>query len=172
MLGCYFTYEVIKIELKAQIGQILLEKAWNKTLIEGEPISPWSSFDSTPIFKLEIPKHKISQIVLNRNDGQTLAWGPGYHIESFHPIENKITAISSHRDSHGAYIKNLQIGDIIKLQDINENWYSFEIDEFIILNIKENLSLKNNRIILITCYPFDTVLINTPFRYIVSAKKI
>jgi len=171
--GGYFFFEAIKIEIKAKVAQILLDKTWNESLKKGESIQPWNSFDGKPIFKLEIPQHNISQIVLEGTFGQALAFGPSYHQETFFPNANRITAISSHRDSHGKYIKNLQIGDTIKLQDLSSNWYKYRIEEFLIVNINDDISIKQkNRLLLITCYPFDSILSGTNFRYIVSAKKI
>ena len=171
--GGYFSFEAIKIEVKAKVAQVLLERAWSKSLKEGKSIQPWSSFDGTPILKLEIPQYEVSQIVLAGTSGQALAFGPAFHKETYLPSTNKITAISSHRDSHGEYIKNLQIGDTIKLQDLENNWHTFKIEEFLIVNVKEGVSInKENRLLLITCYPFDAILSGTLLRYIVSAKKI
>ena len=171
--GGYFSYQAIKIDLKAQVAQILLNHAWQQSLKNGEGAQPWPSFDGRPIFKLEIVKHQISQIVLEGTSGQSLAFGPAFHQESFLPSSNKITAISSHRDSHGEYIKNLEIGDILKLQDLDNNWHTYKIEEFLIVNVKDTVSInKRNRLLLITCYPFDALLSGTPLRYIVSAINI
>ena len=171
--GGYFSYQAIKIDLKAQVAQILLKHAWQQSLKNGEGVQPWPSFDGRPIFKLEIVKHQISQIVLEGTSGQALAFGPAFHQESFLPSANKITAISSHRDSHGEYIKNLEIGDILKLQDLDNNWHSYKIEEFLIVNVKDAVTInKRNRLLLITCYPFDALLSGTPLRYIVSAINI
>ena len=171
--GGYFSFEAIKIEVKAKVAQVLLERAWSKSLKEGKSIQPWSSFDGTPILKLEIPQHEVSQIVLAGTTGQALAFGPAFHKETYLPSTNKITAISSHRDSHGEYIKNLEIDDILKLQDLDNNWHTFKIEEFLIVNVKEGVSInKENRLLLITCYPFDAILSGTPLRYIVSAINI
>ena len=171
--GGYFSYQAIKIDLKAQVAQILLKHAWQQSLKNGEGVQPWPSFDGRPIFKLEIVKHQISQIVLEGTSGQALAFGPAFHQESFLPSANKITAISSHRDSHGEYIKNLEIGDILKLQDLDNNWHTYKIEEFLIVNVQKDLFInKINRLLLITCYPFDALLSGTPLRYIVSAINI
>ena len=172
--GGYFFFEAIKIEIKAKVAQILLEKTWNKSLKIGQGLKPWKSFDGKLVFKLQIPEHNINQIVLEGNlSGQSLAFGPSFHTETYLPNSNKITAISSHRDSHGDYIKNLEIGDILKLQDLNDNWYTFEIEEFLIVNVNEGVSVnQENRLLLITCYPFDAILSGTPLRYIVSAINI
>ena len=171
--GGYFSYQAIKIDLKAQVAQILLKHAWQQSLKNGEGVQPWPSFDGRPIFKLEIAKHHIKQIVLDGTSGQSLAFGPAFHQESFLPSSNKITAISSHRDSHGEYIKNLEIGDILKLQDLDKNWHTYKIEEFLIVNVKDAVTInKRNRLLLITCYPFDALLSGTPLRYIVSAINI
>ena len=171
--GGYFLFQAIKIEVKATVAQVLLAYSWNKSLKENKPYKPWSSFDGSPILKLEIPRYNISQIVLEGTSGQALAFGPAFHKESFLPSLNKITAISSHRDSHGEYIKNLKIGDILKLQDLDNNWHTYKIEEFLIVNVQEGVTInKKNRLLLITCYPFDAILSGTPLRYIVSAIKI
>ena len=171
--GGYFSFQAIKIEVKAKVAQILLDYTWNKSLKENKSYKPWPSFDGSPILKLEIPRYNISQIVLEGTSGQALAFGPAFHKESFLPSSYKITAISSHKDSHGEYIKNLEIGDILKLQDLHSNWYTYKIEEFLIVNVQKDLFInKINRLLLITCYPFDVLLSGTPFRYIVSAKNI
>jgi len=171
--GGYFSFQAVKIEVKAKVAQVLLDYSWNKSLKENKPYKPWSSFDGSPILKLKIPRYNISQIVLEGTSGQALAFGPAFHQESFLPSENKITAISSHRDSHGAYIKTLEIGDILKLQDLDNNWHTYQIEELLVVNVEEKITINNNnRLLLITCYPFDAILSGTPLRYIVSATKI
>ena len=122
--GGYFAYEGLKIELKAKVAQVLLQHAWYKTLQTGKYYQPWPSFDGKPILLLEIPSHNISQIVLNGTSGQSLAFGPSFHEESFLPHEQKVTIISSHRDSHGVYIKKLQLAspeEVLNKIDLNTN---------------------------------------------------
>ena len=171
--GGYFSYQAIKIDLKAQVAQILLNHAWQQSLKNGEGTQPWPSFDGRPIFKLEIPQHNISQIVLKENSGEALSWAPTFNKETYLPSKKNITAISGHRDSHFIYIKNLQIGDVVKLQDLNSNWHTYKVEEFLIVNVKKPVTInKRNRLLLITCYPFDALLSGTPLRYIVSAINI
>ncbi len=171
--GGYFSFQAIKIEVKAKLSQVLLEYTWNKSLKENKSYKPWPSFDGIPILKLEIPRYNISQIVLEGTSGQALAFGPAFHQETYLPSSKKITAISSHRDSHGEYIKNLEIGDILKLQDLDNNWHTYKIEEFFIVNVQEEINInKKSRLLLITCYPFDALLSGTPLRYIVSAINI
>jgi len=173
--GGHFAYQGLKIEIKAKVAQILLQRAWHQTLNSGEYYQPWSGFDGVPILRLHIPQYQIDQIVLKGTSGQALAFGPSFHEESFLPHEKKITIISSHRDSHGAFIKKLQLNEKIKIQDVDNHWHTYVIDEFLIINVKEDEVLINNydqRLLLITCYPFNSIMSGTPYRYIVSAKKV
>ena len=173
--GGYFAYEGLKIELKARVAQILLQYSWHKTLTTGKNYQPWPSFDGTSILLLEIPNHNISQIVLKGNlSGQSLAFGPSFDENSFLPHEQKVTIISSHRDSHGVYIKKLKLGEEIRLQDQHKNWYSYTIDEFFIINVnEEQIAMENDsqRLLLVTCFPFDAIRSGTPYRYVVSANR-
>ena len=171
--GGYFSFQAIKIDLKAKVAQILLNNAWQQSLKSGEGVQPWPSFDGKPIFKLEIVKHQISQIVLDGTSGQSLAFGPGFHSESNLPHTNKTTAISSHRDSHGYYIKNLIVGDEIQLQDLDKQWHYYIVEDAFIINVHDQHQFANTKgLLLITCYPFNAIASGTPLRYIVSAKKI
>jgi len=172
--GGYFSYQGLKIEIKAKVAQVLLQRAWHQTLKTGQNYRPWPSFDGVPIMRLVIPQHNINQIVLKGTSGQALAFGPAFHEESFLPQEKKITIISSHRDSHGIFIKKLQLGEEIKIQDADNHWHTYTIDSVFVINVqKEKIAMDRNedRLLLITCYPFDAIRSGTPLRYIVSAKK-
>ena len=171
--GGYFSYQAIKIDLKAQVAQILLNHAWQQSLKNGEGAQPWPSFDGSPVFKLVITKHQVSQIVLDGTSGQSLAFGPGFHSETHLPYMNKTTAISSHRDSHGNFIEKLIVGDEIQLQDIHKQWHYYIVDDFFIINVHDQKQITNTKgLLLITCYPFHAITSGTPLRYIVSARKI
>jgi len=170
--GGYFGFQVFKIELKARVAQVLLQYAWHKTIKTGENQRPWKSFDGTPILRLTIPRHEVDQIVLAGTSGQALAFGPAFHEESKLPGTGGTTVLSSHRDSHGIYIKQLQKGDTIKLQDRFQHWHSYTIEDFSILNVKtDTISTTNAKevLLIITCYPFNALTSRTPLRYVVSA---
>ena len=170
--GVYFCFQFFKIELKARVAQTLLQYAWHKTIKTGESQRPWKSFDGKPLLRLIIPRHKVDQIVLAGTSGQVLAFGPGFHEESKLPGDGGTIVLSSHRDSHGVYIKQLKKGDIIKLQDRLQKWYSYTIEDFEILNVKtDTISTTDARelLLIITCYPFNSITSETPLRYVVSA---
>ena len=172
--GVYFCFQAFKIELKAKAAQTLLQYAWHKTIKTGKNQRPWNSFDGMPVFRLVIPRHEVDQIVLAGTSGQSLAFGPAFHKESILPGNGGTTVISSHRDSHGVYIKNLKKGDMIKLQDHLQQWYSYNIESFHILNVNtDSISKKDDEevLLLITCFPFGGLTSGTPLRYVVSASQ-
>ena len=173
IVGGYFGFQVFKIELKARVAQVLLKHAWNKTIKTGEDQRPWKSFDGTPILRLMIPTYEVDQIILRGTSGQSLAFAPAFHKESQLPGNGGTTVLSSHRDSHGIYIKKLQIGDIIKLQDRYKQWYTYKIDNFSIIDVNNsNLTLNTeDNLLIITCYPFNALRSGTPLRYVVSASQ-
>ena len=170
----YFCFQFFKIEFKAQVSQKLLQYAWDKTIKTGKNQRPWKSFDGSPVFRLMIPSHDVDQVVLAGTSGQSLAFGPAFHEESNLPGSGGTIALSSHRDSHGAYIKQLKKGDMIKLQDRSQKWYSYTIKNFDILNVRSDKIFTTNDkevLLIITCYPFKGITSDTHLRYIVSASK-
>ena len=79
-------------------------RLWNEIIETGIYTKPWSSFDGIPILRIEIPRYKISQIVMKNTSAQNLAFGPAWHSESYLPKDNKVTINSGHRDSHFIYL--------------------------------------------------------------------
>ena len=171
--GC-LAFEGLKIEVKARVAQLLLQYAWYKTIMTGEDQLPWRSFDGFPVLRLTIPRYEVDQIVLAGTSGQSLFFGPAFHKESKLPGSGGTTVLSSHRDSHGIYIKQLKKGDIIKLQDRFQEWHTYTIDDFVILNVKTDTITTTNAkevLLIITCYPFNALTSGTPLRYVVSASQ-
>ena len=173
--GLIFLFLAFKIEIKAKVAQYLLNNAWDKTIETGDEYEPWPGFDGYPILKLSIPKFNLQQIVLSNTSGQSLAFGPSFHPETYLPKENKITAISSHRDSHGYYIRDLKINDFVILEDKEDNKFTYKVKNFKIINVEDKdlqFNKKNSQLLLITCYPFDAVISGTNLRYIVFSERI
>jgi sortase A len=171
--GC-LAFEGLKIEVKARVAQVLLQYAWHKTIKTGEDQRPWRSFDGVPVLRLMIPRHEVDQIVLAGTSGQALSFSTVFHEESRLPGTGGTTVLSAHRDTTGIYIRKLQKGDTIKLQDRFQQWHSYTIEDFDILNVKtDTISTTNAKevLLIITCYPFNALTSGTPLRYVVSASQ-
>ena len=68
------------IHAKALVAQVLLERAFEKTIASGRETKPWSWADTWPVARIEIKRIHASAIVLSGSSGQALAFGPG-HVE-------------------------------------------------------------------------------------------
>src|SRR4051812_18136986 len=68
------------IHAKALLAQVLLERAFEKTVVTGRETKPWSWADTWPVARIEVKRLHASTIVLAGSSGQALAFGPG-HIE-------------------------------------------------------------------------------------------
>src|SRR5829696_134906 len=92
------------LQAKAVLGQILLERAFAKTLATGQDVKPWPWADTWPVARVEAPRLGKSAIVLHGSSGQALAFGPG-HIEGTpQPGEPGTAVLSAHRDTHFAFL--------------------------------------------------------------------
>ena len=61
------------------------------------------------------------------------------------------------------------------LQDRYKQRYTYKVDDFNIVNVKTDSILTLNteyNLLIITCYPFDSINSGTPLRYVVSASHV
>ena len=182
---------------KAYVGQYLLARAWQLQLIDNqkaqvsaiiEPlqkrrkIKPWPWADFAPIAKLSFNRLNTAQIVLNKDSGQALAFGPGVNQFSLLGLEqhnSDFVVISAHNESHFSILKELVLGDSVTLTLSSGKRQTFIVDKLTVMNVNtEQLVLFDkhgnhnnkhqiNELILVTCYPFNGVNNKTPLRYVV-----
>ena len=163
------------IHVKAFVAQKLLLDAWNKTLDGGKKVKPWSWADTWPVARLQVPAHEQDLIILAGDSGRNLAFAPGYRFGTAKPGAQGISMISAHRDTHFKFLKNVQVGDEIKIITEKKEFVTYGITKIKIVNQKQGkieLEQTDKRLVLVTCYPFDDVFENTDLRYLVFAKQI
>ena len=164
------------IHAKAIIAQQLLNHSWSLTLNDSTNIQykPWPWADTWPVAKLIAPQQNIEQIILAGDSGNSLAFGPGYSLASNVPNTGGTTIISAHRDTHFSFLQNLKINDTFTLQTV-EKTIKYQIYDLQIVDSKKYTIQKNNgnqKLILVTCYPFKTIIAGGSLRYLVFAKPI
>ena len=99
------------IHAKAMLAQVLLERAFEKTITSGRETKPWSWADTWPVARIEIKRIHASAIALAGSSGQALAFGPG-HVEGTPGAgERGVAVYSAHRDTHFSFLKSVVIGD-------------------------------------------------------------
>ena len=170
--GLWQTGKALWIDLKAELAQYLLNRAWSKTLTGDGVFKPWPWADTWPIGKLLAPAHGIELIVLANANGRTLAFGPGHESISALPGEKGTTILSGHRDTHFRFLEWLNKGDQLILQQPNGRTTVFAIQSMDIVDAHRttiHLTPTKESLVLVTCYPFDAVTTGGPLRYVVTA---
>lgn len=162
------------LQIKAEVAQVLIEQAWQQTIsTPSEHHKPWSWADFWPVAKLQLGK-KSSVYVLSSASGQSLAFGPGHMLESSSIGANGQVMIAGHKDSHFSFLQSAQLSDEITLTDRLGKVHTYEITTMEIMDSSRNqLRLADrDELVLITCYPFNTLEMNGPMRLVVSASRI
>ncbi|MHB8132150.1 MAG: class D sortase [Mobilitalea sp.] len=109
---------------------------------------------------------------------EVLKAGVGNYIGSFMPGFNKPILLSGHNNTFFKPLQKIEIGDVITY-DTNYGTYKFEVSEITILYVtdaiattKKLLSSEEEKLILYTCYPFETLVGTKMDRFFVFADKI
>jgi len=161
------------IPLKAVMAQELLEIAWAESQAqqtESRP-RPWPWADTWPVAKLSMPGLGDSMIVLAGVHGESLAFGPGQMMGVQGPQGAVI--IAGHRDTHFRPLKHLEPGNELRLQSRDGRWQGYRVHETRIVDSRSEFidtrQLSADTLLLVTCYPFDSMDAGGPLRYVVEA---
>jgi sortase A len=172
IVGLWQVWEGSWIYAKAGLAQFLLLRAWSRTLA-GEPnVEPWPWADTWPVARLTIPGKPVDLIVLNGAYGRTLAFGPGYVEASAPPGSPGTTILTGHRDTHFRFLRDLQDGDRIVMQTSTGRSYTYQVHaRRIVSTANDRIVMKRDRLtlVLVTCYPFESLSPGGPLRYVVTA---
>lgn len=159
---------------KAQLAQYLIAEAWEQTLRSGKNSKPWSWADTWPVARLLSEKHMQDLYVLAGASGTSLAFGPGHLDGSALPGENGSIIIGGHRDTHFSFLREIKINDQLKIQDKRGQWKVYLVVDTWLADAQKdtlNMSVDDNELVLITCYPFDSIVPGGPLRYVVRAER-
>ena len=159
------------IHAKALLAQVLLERAFEKTVATGRETKPWSWADTWPVARIEVKRLHASTIVLAGSSGQALAFGPGHVERTPDAGERGVAVYSAHRDTHFAFLKNVLIGDAIDVKRQDGQTFRYRVDSTSVVRFDASgidpLS-EGHELVLSTCWPFDA-LTQGPERYLVHA---
>ncbi|WP_049723392.1 class GN sortase [Gilvimarinus polysaccharolyticus] len=166
------------IEAKAQLAQVLIERAWQQKLAAPTlTVAPWPWADTHAVGRLQVldASGAVRQdlYVLAGGHGEALAFGPG--LMSIGGAEvNSARVIAGHRDTHFAFLRELKDGDILRWQSTDGRWRRYVISQQSIANSMQDSLWVNpeaDSLWLITCYPFDAMRAGGPLRYVVRADR-
>lgn len=164
----------IWIFAKAQLAQVLLERAFTQSIALGEPVKAWNWADTWPVARVTIPRIHASAIVLQGGSGEALAFGPALLNETSGIGEPGTAVISAHRDTHFAFLKDVVAGDRISITRNDGLVFTYRVTGISIVdwnNSGIDRHASGFNLVLSTCYPFNAIT-RGPQRYLVHAELV
>jgi len=173
-LGCFA--QAMWIQAKAELAQVLIESAWEKTLAQPDAAhKPWDWADTWPVARLQWNENGASEnlYVLAGASGSALAFGPG-QLAGTAAIGAGASVIAGHRDTHFAFLRELRQGSKLTLENAAGKQFVYYVTSMEVKDAtREPLLIDpaSDSLTLVTCYPFDAPLAGGPLRYVVTALK-
>lgn len=160
------------IPIKAQVAQVLLQRAWAAAPKDGPAPRPWPWADTWPVARIEVPKLDASAIVLEGAHGRSLPFGPGHVEGTAAPGLPGHSVVAAHRDTHFAFLRHVGIGQEIWVERPGGAKSRYVVVDLRVLDTrKETIYVDDSLDILtlVTCYPFTDWEPGGPLRYVVTA---
>ena len=159
------------IHAKARVAQVLLERAFEKTITTRRETKPWSWADTWPVARIEVKRLHAHAIVLAGSSGQALAFGPGHVERTPDAGERGVAVYSAHRDTHFRFLKDVAIGDEIEVKRQDGQTFRYRVDRISVVRFDASgidPLADGHQLVLSTCWPFHA-LTQGPERYLVHA---
>jgi sortase A len=172
--GVVLVGQGLYIFAKAQVAQVLLNRAFTEAIATGRSVKPWSWADTWPVARVEVPRLKESRIVLAGASGQALAFGPGHVPNTAQPGSSGTAVIAAHRDTHFSFVGELINGDEIRVTRIDGKSFRFTVSNTKIVPWNKSGIIANaegRNLVLSTCWPLNAKIPGT-LRYLVFAEAI
>jgi len=179
LAGASLTARAMYLHAKADLASVLIHRAWNKTMADGQPHPPWPWADTYPVARLRIPRLGYDEVVLEGATPRTLAFGPARLFSGAGLGEPGNVELAGHRTSWFRLLEDLGARDEIQIQ-----WFdarrrklrerTYVVDDIRIVSPEEVARLtppSGDALTLITCYPFGHSL-RSPQRFVVLASPV
>jgi sortase A len=159
---------------KADLAQVLVRRAWEKSRAGDADARPWPWADTRPVARLTAPALGVDTFVLAGASGRTLAFGPGHLDGTPEPGERGNAVISGHRDTHFAFLERLAAGDLLWLERRDGRKLRYVVAATRVVDLGDLQVAEDTddtRLTLVTCYPFHALRPGGPLRYVVVARR-
>jgi sortase A len=127
----------------------------------------------TPIGMLRIPRLGLEANVREGVDEDTLAVAAGRIPGTSRTPREGNLAVAAHRDTHFRPLRNVRLGDEVRLET-PDGTFAYQVTDLVIVDPEDvwvlNSAAKPS-LTLITCYPF-TYVGNAPRRFVVRATRV
>ncbi len=174
LAGLWLIGQGAAIPAKAWLAQILLERAFERSLAAGAPARPWPWADTGPIARVRVPRLGVSEIVLSGGSGQAMAFGPTLLPNSGTLGARGTAVFAAHRDTHFAFLARLRPGDLILVDDLAGRTHAFRAGRGRVVRYDAfgvDRHAARPSIALATCWPIGGSG-RGPWRYVVRAETV
>lgn len=178
ILALGFFVDSTWIQAKAWLAQYLIANAWaeqveaQQTGIDQE-FKPWPWADTWPVARIQAQRLDEDLFVLDGAHGSALAFGPGRLHGTSDPGLPGLSIVGGHRDTHFQFLQQLLVGDELQVTNRLGGIARYEVESMEIVNQKETPLTANaheDRLLLVTCYPFDSWTAGGDLRFVVSTR--
>jgi sortase A len=157
------------IPVKAELAQILLERAFARGLATRRPVKAWPWADAAPVARISVARLGVSEIVLSGGSGEAMAFGPT-HLPASAPVGGRGTAIfAAHRDTHFRFLRDVRAGDEIRVETLDGRTFRYRVAGGRV--VRRDGYAPSGDLALVTCWPFGATG-RGPLRYAVTAQRI
>jgi len=166
--------EAAYIQAKAWVAQRLIAAAWERSLASGVGVKPWPWADTYPVARLEAPRQGAASMVLAGAGARTLAFGPGHVDGTPLPGDPGNAVVSGHRDTHFAFLRELRSSDVLVVHSASGRVVRYVVCAIEVVHNKDVrvlLDTGDDRLTLVTGYPFDSAAPGGSLRYVVVATR-
>ncbi len=189
LVGSLLSIHASWLPAKGWLSQQLIQYSWQQSMANYQQqtpqqsahqlrtfaVKPWPWADTFPIGELSIKRLHKKVVILNGGDPTTLAFSAGA-VAPFNKIHaTKPFVIAGHRDSHFAFLENIIMKDVISMTDPSGINQLYQVEAIEIVDASKGplpVLADNSNLILITCYPFNSIGSDTNERYVITAKRL
>ena len=172
--GLFEVASAATIPVKAVVAQVLLERAFERSVATHQPVKPWWWADMAPVARISIPRLGLREVALDTGSGQALAFGPTFLPTAAPPGAAGTAVAAAHRDTHFRGLGEAKIGDTVIVEGLDGRSTRYRVDSLQVTRwdrFAVSSDRSTARLALVTCYPFGAVT-HGPLRYVVQATKI
>lgn len=170
-VGVVTTVSAARLPYEAAKKQRVLEQAYAETVAHGTPTRPWKRSDIAVAGKLVYPRLRQSLVVATTGSEEALRAGPSL-IPDTAPIGTPgASVISAHRETHFAFLRHARVGDLIQAAGTDGKLRDYRVTGIEVVDVDDIAvpqGLRENRLLLFTCYPFTSLRLDDR-RFVVHA---
>ena len=154
------------MEAKGALATVLIDRALEANLIDGQARSPWAWADMHPMARLTVPRLSVERPILSNASGPTLAFGLGHVDGTAAPASSGNSVIAGHRDSWASFMADLRTGDEIVVEAPGRRVvYRVASTAIVQYDDARVLDDTGQQLTLVTCWPFRGWL-HSPWRFV------